>query len=95
MTVSLWCEWLYKCFQTQIPTKTRHKMSVAPWVSIETSNLNKRKQTLQKALQKQANETRRTKLGALNGKTLPALETDQLKIENTVFAGGKFSDIQK
>ena len=95
MTVSLWYEWLYKCFQPHIPTKTRHKMNLAPWVSNETSNLFKKKQTLQKALQKQANENRQRKLKALHGKILLALETDQSKFEITIFADGKFSDIQK
>ena len=94
MMVSLWYERLYKCFQSHIPTKTRHRISFAPWVSNETSNLVKRKQTLQKALQTQANENRQRKLEALNGKILPALETDQLNFENTVSAGGKFSDVQ-
>ena len=69
-------------------------MSLAPWVSNETSNLIKKKQTLQKALQKQASENRQRKLEALNGKILLALETDQRNFENTVFAGGKFSDIE-
>ena len=93
--VSLWYEWLYKCFQSHIPTKTRHRMSLAPWVSNETSSLIKRKRRLQKALQKQANENRLRKLEALIGKILLALETDQLNFGNTVFACEKFSDIQK
>ena len=69
-------------------------MSFASWVSNETSNLIKRKQTLQKALQKQANENRQRRLEALKGNILLALETDQFNFENTVFPGGKFSDIQ-
>ena len=93
--VSLWYEWLYKSFQSHIPTKTRHRMSLGPWVKKETSNLIKRKQTLQKALQKQANANIQRQLEALHGKILLALETDQRNFENTVFAGGKFSDIQK
>ena len=68
-------------------------MSLAPWGSNETSNLIKRKQTFQKVLQKQAHENRQRKLKALNGKILLALETHQLNFENTVFAGGKFSDV--
>ena len=32
MMVSLWYEWLYKSFQSHIPTKTRHRKSLAPWV---------------------------------------------------------------
>ena len=68
MVVSLLFECLYKCFQSHIPTKTRHRRSLAPWVSNETSNLIKRKQTLQKALHKQANENRQRKLEALNEK---------------------------
>ena len=95
MMVSLWYEWLYKCLQSHIPTKTRHSMSLAPWVSNETSNLIKRKQTLQKALQKQTNENRQRKLELLNGKIILALEIDQRNVENTVFAGGKFSGFQK
>ena len=95
MMVSLWNEWLYKCFQSHIPTKTRHRMSLALWVSNETSNLLKRKQTLQMALQKQANDNRQRKLEALNGRTLLSLETDQRYFEITVFAGRKFSDNQK
>ena len=45
MRVLLWYEWLYKCFQSHIPTKTRHRMILAPWVSNETSILiSKKKQ---------------------------------------------------
>ena len=43
-------------------------MSLAPWVSNETPNVINRKQTPQKALQKQANENRLAKLEALNEK---------------------------
>ena len=95
MMVLLWYEWLYKCFQSHIPTKTRHRMILAPWVSNETSILISKKKTLQKALQKQAIENRRKKLEALNGKIVIALETDQRTFENTVFGLGKFSDFQK
>ena len=70
-------------------------MGLSPWVSNETSNLIKKKQTLQKARQKQANENRLRKLEALNGKVFLSLEIDQSNFENTVFAGGKFSDIQR
>ena len=74
--------------------RRQDRMSLAPWVSNETFNLIKRKEALLKALQKQANENRQRKLEALNGKILLALETDQFNSENTVFAGGKFSDVQ-
>ena len=73
MMVSLWYERLYKCFQSHIPTKTRQRLSLAPWVLNETSNLNKREQTLQKALQKQANENRQRKKELLTGTILLAL----------------------
>ena len=53
----------------------------------------KGKKTLQKALQKRANENRPRKLETQNGKTIPALETAQRNFENTIFASGKFSDI--
>ena len=48
-----------------------------------------------KTLQKQANENRQRKLETLNGYFFPTLETDQLNFEKPIFAGGKFSDIQK
>ena len=81
--------------QFHISTKTRHRKSHAPWVSNETSNLIKRNQTFQKALQKQTNEKRQRKIEALKRKILAARENDHRNFENTVFAGGEISDIQK
>ena len=49
-------------------------MSLAPWVSNEPSNLIKKKQTHQKALQNPANENRQRKLEALNGNTSSSRE---------------------
>ena len=39
MMVWLWYKWLYKFFQSHMPTKTRHRMSLPTWVSNETFNL--------------------------------------------------------
>ena len=48
VVVDLLYDWLHEILEKHIPKKTKHQMSLPPWVSNETSNAIKRRNTMRK-----------------------------------------------
>ena len=70
-------------------------MSLPPWVSSETSNLIKRRNTLMKKAQRNPNEGLLRKVEVMKVEVEVRLNEDQKIFENRIFKNGQFSEIQK
>ena len=93
--VDLWYEWLFNIFEENIPMKTKHRLSLPPWVSKETSNFIKRRNTQKKTVQRKPSESNQTKLTLLQNLLTEQLNNDQRAYADSVFKSGRLSEIQK
>ena len=93
--VDHWYEWLFTIFEENIPKKTKHRLSLPPWLSKETSNLIKRRNTQKKVVLRKPSESNQTKLISLQNLVTEQLNDDQRAYEESVFKNGRFCEIQK
>ena len=92
-----WYKWVWGHIKENIPIVTRHRSSLPPWTTSETSHEIKKLKTLQQC---QALTSRRKLSLAIRIKRKQkevdnALEYDLCAFEENVFAGRRFSDFQK
>lgn len=81
-----WYSWLREILNTLLPIRTRHRQSLPPWISSETSNILKRMKTIQKRLASKPDDSnlimKREHLAAMyNG----AVEGDKKDYEEKIF----------
>ena len=93
--VDLWYDWLHKILEEHIPKKTKHRMSLPPWVSNETSKAIKRRNTMRKWMNKKPSPNNYLKLATLESRVSEFFNEDQKEFEHLVFENGTFSQIQK
>ena len=72
-----WDERLFNIFKEKIPKKTKHRVSLPQWLSRETSNLIKRKNTQKKIVQRKPSESNQTKLTLMQNLVTEKLNDNQ------------------
>ena len=90
-----WYDWLLETFEKNIPTKTRHRMNLAPWITSSTSNLLKKRETLLRALARKPSDGNKRKLRNIDISIEQQLINDKTEFEKEVFSSGQFSKVQK
>ena len=95
VVVDLWYDWLHKILEEHISKKTKHRMSLPPWVSNKTSNAIKRRNTMRKWMNKKPSPNNYLKLATLESRVSEFLNENQKEFEHLVFENGTFSQIQK
>ena len=68
VVVDLWYDWLHKILEEHISKKTKHRMSLPPWVSNKTSNAIKRRNTMRKWMNKKPSPNNYLKLATLESR---------------------------
>ena len=80
-----WYDWLLETFEKNIPTKTRHRMNLAPWITSSTSNLLKKRETLLRALARKPSDGNKRKLRNIDISIEQQLINDKTEIEMKLF----------
>ena len=91
----LWYQWIYKILMKHIPLQTKHRLSLAPWVTTSTSNLIKIRATLTNNYTKKPSEANLRKLEKLQTNLAYALLMDQQNHERELFKEVRFDKLQK
>ena len=87
-------KWINKILEANIPKFTRHRDSFPPWVTPSTSHLINKMETKKKRWQIM-NLSRSLKIKKIEKQISIEMEKDQSNFESEVFAGRRFSNIQK
>ena len=91
----LWYQWIYSILIKHIPLQTKHRLSLAPWVTPSTSNLIKIRATLTNNYTKKPSKANLRKLEKLQTNLAYALLMDQQNHERELFKEGRFDKLQK
>ena len=87
--------WLLNIIEKHIPRKTKHRSSLAPWVTSETSKLIKIMDTMRRKWEKNVTECQLDKLKTFEKHLKLNLSEDQRVYEENLFVDGNFSKLQK
>ena len=93
VVLELWYEWLFKLISSAFPRKTKHCIKLAPWVSNQSSNLIKVKNSLEKTSHKPRLEAKLEKEASEDLKVTHG--EDKLSFESDLFHSCIFPNIQK
>ena len=76
LMVDLWYEWLYETMQNFLPIKTKHRVTLAPWVGNESSRLIEKLNTLQKSYRTKRKPALKVKVEKTQTKLTLSLQND-------------------
>ena len=95
LMVDLWYEWLYVILQDFLTIKTKHRVTLAPWVGNESCRLIKKLNTLQKSYRTKGKPALKTEVEETQTKLTLSLQNDQFNHETKLFHDSKFSALQR
>ena len=93
--VDTWYKWLSRSISAFIPKITKHRKTLSPWVSPETSNLLKRKATMEKLQLRKFSTLREESLTALSNSIESMLLLEKEAYEERISGARRFSDIHR
>ena len=95
LKTELWYTWLLNKIEKHIPRKTKHRSSLVPWVTSETSNLIKIMDPMRRKCEKNVTGCHLDKLKTFEKHLEFNLSEDQRVYEENLFVDGNFSKSQK